>query len=110
MVKLGLSADEWNQQSLYRFGGCAAAEGALDLARDAFDRARSLRHSALDAGTAPAEVFAVLARFQLARVLERQGQNDAARLHYEGFLAHWGHADRTLPEVEEARKALARLH
>jgi tetratricopeptide (TPR) repeat protein len=109
VVKLGISVDEWNQQSLYRFGGCAASEGALDLARDAFERARSLRHTALDAGTAPAEVYAVLARYQLARVLEKTGQADAARKQYEDFLAHWGHADLQLPEVEDARQSLARL-
>jgi tetratricopeptide (TPR) repeat protein len=109
VVKEGRSVDEWNQQSLYRFGACAAEEGALDLARDAFERARSLRHSALDAGTAPAEVYAVLARYQLARVLEKSGQAAAAKKEYEDFLAHWGHADLALPEVEDARRALARL-
>jgi tetratricopeptide (TPR) repeat protein len=109
VVKEGLSADEWNQQGLYRFGTCALSENALGLARDAFERAKSLRHSAVDAGAASSEVFAVLARYQLARVLEKTGQTAAAKKGYEDFLAHWGHADRTLPEVEDARKAVARL-
>jgi serine/threonine protein kinase/tetratricopeptide (TPR) repeat protein len=109
VVKEGLSADEWNQQGLYRFGTCALSENALGLARDAFERAKSLRHSSVDAGAASSEVFAVLARYQLGRVLEKLGQKAAAKKAYDDFLAHWGHADRTLDEVEEARKAVARL-
>jgi hypothetical protein len=109
VVKEGLSADEWNQQGLYRFGTCALSENALGLARDAFERAKSLRHSSVDAGAASSEVFAVLARYQLGRVLEKLGQKAAAKKEYDDFLAHWGHADRTLDEVEDARKAVARL-
>jgi tetratricopeptide (TPR) repeat protein len=109
VVREGLASDEWNQEGLYRLGTCAAQENALTLARDAFDRARSLRHSTIDAGAASSEVFAVLARYQLGRVLERLGDKAAARAQYEDFLQHWGHADRPLAEIEEARKALERL-
>jgi len=42
-------------------------------------------------------------------VLERLGEPARARAAYEDFLAHWGHADRPLAEVDEARRALERL-
>jgi hypothetical protein len=109
VVKEGLSTDEWNQQSLYSLGVCAAEVDALGLARDTFVRARALRHSAFDAGTASAEVFAVLARYQLGRVLERSNDAIGAKAAYADFLAHWGHADRSLAAVEDARVALERL-
>jgi serine/threonine protein kinase/tetratricopeptide (TPR) repeat protein len=109
VVKEGMAADEWNQASLYRFGMCAAQTGSLSLARDAFERARPLRLAALDAGTAPSVAYAVLARYQLARVLERIGQTKEARASYQDFLSHWGHADRPMPEADEALKALDRL-
>jgi tetratricopeptide (TPR) repeat protein len=110
VLREGFLADEWNQQGLYRFGVCAKQEGALGQARDAFDRVRSQRHSSIDVGVAPSEVFAVLARYQLGSVLEKMGDTHGARVAFEDFLAHWGHADRSLPEIEDARRALARLH
>jgi tetratricopeptide (TPR) repeat protein len=45
----------------------------------------------------------------LARVLEGQGQGAAARVEYERFLKLWNRADEGLPEIAEARRALARL-
>jgi tetratricopeptide (TPR) repeat protein len=109
VLREGLLPDEWKQQSLYRFGVCAASENALPLARDAFDRVRSLRHTSVDAGTASSEVYAVLARYQLGKVLERMGDRNGARAAFEDFLGRWGHADRRLTEVEDAQRALARL-
>ncbi|MDB4967073.1 MAG: Fis family transcriptional regulator [Myxococcales bacterium] len=109
VLREGLLPDEWKQQSLYRFGMCAASENALALARDAFNRVRTLRHTSIDAGTASAEVFAVLARYQLGRVLERMGDRNGARAAFEDFLGRWGHADRRLGEVEDAQRAIARL-
>jgi tetratricopeptide (TPR) repeat protein len=109
VVKEGLAQDEWNQASMYRFGVCALTTGALSIARDALDRAKWLRLAAIDAGTAPSVTFAVLARYQLARALERIGQTKTARLEYQDFLSHWEHADRALPEIDDARKALDRL-
>jgi tetratricopeptide (TPR) repeat protein len=109
VVRDGISVDEASQHGLYQLGMCAAKEGALALARDAFVRATALR-TAIDTGFQPSEVHAILARFQLARVLERMHLPADARKEYETFLAQWGQADRTIPEVDEARKTLARLH
>jgi tetratricopeptide (TPR) repeat protein len=108
IVRDGISVDESSQHGLYQFGVCAAKEGALALARDAFVRAAVLR-TAIDTGFQPSEAHAILAHFQLARVLERMERPDDARKEYEAFLAYWGEADRPLPEVDEARKALIRL-
>jgi tetratricopeptide (TPR) repeat protein len=109
VIREGISVDEWSQQSLYQFGECAAAEGALDLARDAYLRARATHGTSTDSGAASSQVHAVLSRLGLAKTLDRLGKRDEARVEYERFLALWGHADRSLPEVDEARKALARL-
>jgi tetratricopeptide (TPR) repeat protein len=46
---------------------------------------------------------------QLARLLERTGNREAARQEYERFLEIWQHADADRPEVGEARAAVARL-
>ncbi len=45
---------------------------------------------------------------EIARLLERMGDKQAARQAYERFLAFWQHADPDLPELAEARQALAR--
>jgi len=109
VVRDGISVDESSQHGLYQLGVCAAKEGALALARDAFVRAAALR-TATDTGFQPSEAHAILAHFQLARVLERMQLPADARKEYEAFLAYWGQADRPIPEVDEALKALARLH
>ena len=44
---------------------------------------------------------------QLARLLEQAGDRDAARTEYSRFLDLWKHADANLPELAEARRALA---
>jgi tetratricopeptide (TPR) repeat protein len=108
VVRDGISVDEASQHGLYQLGVCAAQEGALTLARDAFVRAAALR-PAIDTGFQPSDVHAILAHFQLARVLERMQLPADARKEYETFLAYWGQADRPIPEVDEARKTLARL-
>jgi tetratricopeptide (TPR) repeat protein len=105
VVALGLSSTDGDGLSLVRFGRCAEKEGALELARDAFNRARLAR----DALAPGSPYHSILARFHLARVLERQGKPAEARRWYEDFVAHWGHADRPVPEVDQARAALARL-
>lgn len=42
----------------------------------------------------------------LARVLDKAGQRDAARVEYERFLNYWKDADKDLPQLAEARAAL----
>ena len=44
---------------------------------------------------------------RLARLLEQAGDRNAARTEYGRFLDLWKHADANLPEVTEARRALA---
>jgi tetratricopeptide (TPR) repeat protein len=44
---------------------------------------------------------------QLARLLEQAGDRQAARGKYLRFLELWKHADATLPELAQARRALA---
>ncbi|HET9468734.1 MAG TPA: protein kinase [Vicinamibacterales bacterium] len=45
---------------------------------------------------------------ELARLLDAAGERAAARLEYERFLKLWTNADPALPELTEARQALAR--
>ncbi len=99
-TRVGISAGEDNTRSLFYFGVCAEREGSLKLAEDTFRGLRGLYGSR-------SAFHSVLARFHLGRVLDRQGQKDAARAEYRDFLAHWEHADVALPEIEEARRALA---
>jgi hypothetical protein len=44
---------------------------------------------------------------QLARLLEQSGDRHAALNEYRRFLDLWSHADSNLPELAEARRALA---
>jgi tetratricopeptide (TPR) repeat protein len=44
---------------------------------------------------------------RLARLLEQAGDRQAARAEYLRFLELWKHADANLPELAEARRALA---
>lgn len=47
--------------------------------------------------------------FELARLLEQAGDRAAARTQYERFLDLWKRADAGLPELQQARAAVARL-
>jgi tetratricopeptide (TPR) repeat protein len=109
VVRDGLSAQEHSQVALFRFGRCAEREGHAQLAADAFERVRPLPGTSIDPQTMPSPYHAVLARFHLARAQARLGHRDAARAAYDGFLERWGHADRLVPEVEEARRVVATL-
>jgi tetratricopeptide (TPR) repeat protein len=44
---------------------------------------------------------------ELARLLDENGDRTAARIEYRRFLDFWTHADAQLPELAEARVALA---
>jgi len=95
--------------SIFRFGRCAEEQGAWQLAADAFGRIRAVRGAAISEQPSISAYHSVLARYHLGRVRERQGNAAAARAEYRSFLDHWGHADRPIREVDEARAALARL-
>ena len=101
VVHMGLSTTEFDPHSLLNFVGCAEREGKLELAQDALAKLLLVRDH---------PYVAILARYRLGRVLERLGKPAQARTEYARFLAHWGHADRSLADVEDARVALARLH
>ena len=45
---------------------------------------------------------------ELARLLDAQGERAAARVEYERFLKLWANADPDLPELTEAKHALAK--
>jgi tetratricopeptide (TPR) repeat protein len=81
----------------------AAAQGKLD-------EAITLYRGLLTPGpqqkwTAMLDPLHVIA---LARVLDKAGQRDAARVEYQRFLELWKDADKELPQLAEARVALAR--
>ena len=46
---------------------------------------------------------------EIARLLEQAGDKQAARQEYERFLDLWKRADSDVPELAEARRAVARL-
>jgi eukaryotic-like serine/threonine-protein kinase len=50
-----------------------------------------------------------LAHLQLARVLAREKNADAARREYGAFLEAWAHADAKLPQTAAARREMATL-
>jgi tetratricopeptide (TPR) repeat protein len=76
-----------------------------------FDEAIALYRGLLTPGpqqkwTAMLDPLHVIA---LARVLDKAGQHDAARVEYQRFLELWKDADKDRPELAEARAALAKL-
>jgi hypothetical protein len=108
-VRAGLSAVEGNIPSVLRFAHCAEQQGAWQLALDALTRSAAVRGMSIEQASSASPYHSVLARFRLGRVPERMGKPAEARAAYQRFLDSWGHADRPVPEVEEARQALARL-
>ena len=97
------------QLSSYWYGRCALAEGALEQARAAFERASQLGTPSQKAFFLGSPAHAVLARYQLGRVHERLGHPVEARRSYQAFLDAWGAADRPLPEIAAAQARLAAL-
>jgi tetratricopeptide (TPR) repeat protein len=109
VLRAGLGTNERSTRSIYRFAACAEAEGASELAVEAYRRAAVIIALSLSTTNGFAPDLAVLAHFRLGRVLERMGKKAEARAAYERFLGFWGHADRLITEVTEAQKALERL-
>jgi hypothetical protein len=46
---------------------------------------------------------------EIARLLDRSGNKEAALKDYERFLDFWKRADSDSPELSEARRAVERL-
>jgi tetratricopeptide (TPR) repeat protein len=82
----------------------AIARGDLDGAIKIY-RAL-LRYGPESKWVAPFEPLYVL---QIARVLEKKGDHAAALDEYQRFLNFWKNADSDLPELAEARRAVARM-
>ena len=110
VVKAGLSSKELSVPSLFRFALCAEQVGALELAADTLQRIRQVRTTTTHPPPFLSSTYhAILARYHLGRVLERLGRPADARIQYQSFLARWGHADRPVREVDDARGRLSRL-
>jgi serine/threonine-protein kinase len=60
-------------------------------------------------GDSPANSQVVLAHYEIARLLEQNGQGDAARRHNDRFLQWWERADVGLSALEDARARRLRL-
>jgi tetratricopeptide (TPR) repeat protein len=111
VVRAGaLSAFEYTGYPVRLFAECAEREGDFARARAALMRLLTLSDLSINqASYGATPVDYVLAHFQLGRVLAELGDRAGARAEYEVFLRHWGNADRKIPEVDEARRALADL-
>jgi tetratricopeptide (TPR) repeat protein len=109
VLRAGRISLENDDRSAFRFATCAETEGELALAADMLARLREPRLGSLEHTYGTHPFVWIMARYHNARVLERLGRPDEARREYDDFLAHWGHADTALPEIDSARAALARL-
>jgi len=107
VVRLGLAPDERRVRSTFALAECAEREGNLELSRDAFTRARSLRTLTLQSSESPATAYSVLSSYELGRVLARLGRAQEARAAFGDFMRRWGHADHPVAQVDDARRALA---
>ena len=90
----------------WRDGAARAAKARGDLA-GAIDKYRSL--NAISPARKWASVFEPRYLLEIARLLEKSGDAAGARAEYERFLQLWHKADSDLPELAEARQAVARL-
>ncbi len=106
-VREGMTSDEYSTGSLLALGLCGIDRGELVLAQQALERASRMSFGLFAGEASP--FHALLARFHLAGVLARTGDTGGARREYTAFLGAWGNADRPIPEVAQARDALAKL-
>ncbi len=60
-------------------------------------------------GLVNSSILGSLAQLQLARAEEMMGDHDAARTHYQDFLALWKDADPGIPILKQARAEYAKL-
>jgi tetratricopeptide (TPR) repeat protein len=67
------------------------------------------RLTAVGPGATMSGVLEPLHVLALARLLDQGGDPRGARVEYSRFLTLWASADRALPEIDEAHRAVARL-
>ena len=67
------------------------------------------RLTAVGPGATMSGVLEPLHVLALARLLDQGGDPRGARVEYSRFLTLWASADQALPEIDEARRAVARL-
>jgi non-specific serine/threonine protein kinase len=82
----------------------AIARGDLDDAINGYRRL--LRYTPESKWVAPLEPLYVL---EIARLLEKKGDRKASLTEYQRFLEFWKNADADLPQLAEAKRAVARL-
>jgi hypothetical protein len=87
--------------------GVARAEAARGNRAGAIQEYKRL--TGLGPGDTPASMLEPRHVLALARLLDQHGDAAGARVEYGRFLQLWAKADQTLPELAEARSALARL-
>jgi tetratricopeptide (TPR) repeat protein/predicted Ser/Thr protein kinase len=90
----------------WKDGAARVAKGRGDWA-GAIEAYRSL--NAISPNRKWASIFEPRYVLEVARLLEKSGDAIAARAEYQKFLAYWKKADTDLPELAEARRAVARL-
>jgi tetratricopeptide (TPR) repeat protein len=91
---------------IFRDGAARVAKARGDLAGAIQIYRRLLVYGPDSKWVSPFEPRYVL---QIARLLDQAGDRQAARQEYQRFLDLWNRADADLPELSEARRALARL-
>jgi TolB-like protein/Tfp pilus assembly protein PilF len=91
---------------IFRDGPARVAKARGDLASAIQIYRRLLVYGPDSKWVSPFEPRYVL---EIARLLDQTGDRQGARKEYERFLDLWKRADTDLPEVSEARQALARL-
>ncbi len=106
-VAAGFAEAELSTESLVELGRCAVELNDIVLARRAFEQAARLWSSWSSSEASP--FHAILATYYLGNVLVLQGDLEGARRNYERFLQAWGRADRGVPEVALAQRALKAL-
>ena len=62
-----------------------------------------------NSGVVVSSVIGALAHLQLARAEKMAGDVDAARTHYQDFLALWKDADPDIPVLKQAKAEYAKL-
>jgi DNA-binding SARP family transcriptional activator/TolB-like protein len=103
-VSEGLLDAPFGNQGTDRY---ARAEALRALGRD--DEARAW-YASLGETTIDMAIFAAPAQLRLAEIAEQKGDTARAARHYGRFIELWKDADPELrPEVDEARRRLARL-